>query len=296
MAGAQRGRRAWAVPLLLVLAIVIVAALAFNLANLEPFGESIPAGSNGGETREPAEILPGPIGFAVVWVLAAVFLAGTLVLLFRRRMTARRPGSPTSWWNLLVSVLGVVLLLAALIAFPRAIRQGADGETNPANATSEGAFVTPWPIAAGLPIEIFLVLSIFACLMWILYRFQRGARPVAVRSRADVEFPEARFAASSVVQETIRDLEIGDDVRTAVLACFQRFCRLLGGRGLTDQAALTPWELERLAVRDLGVSREASEILTALFEEARYSEHPLGDNDRRRAIESLGRIQTALGA
>lgn len=295
MAGVQRGRRAWAAPLLLVLAVVIVAALAFNLANLEPVGESIPVVPNTSEGRESAEILPGPIGLAVVWVLAAILLAGILILLFRRR-TAKRPGPPASWWNLLVSVLGVVLLLAVLIAFPRAVRQGAGGEANPANATSEGAFVTPWPIGADLPIEIFLVLTIFASLVWILYRFQRGARPLAVRSRQDAEFSEARFAASTVVQEAIRDLEIGADVRIAILACFQRFCRLLGARGVTDQTALTPWELERLAVRDLGVSREASEILTSLFEEARYSEHPLGDNDRRRAIESLGRIQAALGA
>src|SRR5438552_19073914 len=65
---------------------------------------------------------------------------------------------------------------------------------------------------------------------------------------------------------------------------------------MTDQDALPPHELERLAVDWLRVSRDASGILTSLFEEARYSDHPLGERDRARAIESLGQIQAALEA
>src|SRR5438093_6191539 len=86
------------------------------------------------------------------------------------------------------------------------------------------------------------------------------------------------------------------DVRSVILACFHRFCALLGARGITAQGALTPRELEGLAVERLHVSREASETLTTLFEEARYSEHPLGEADRHRAIESLAGIRVALGA
>src|SRR5207247_6456844 len=80
-------------------------------------------------------------------------------------------------------------------------------------------------------------------------------------------FPIDRQAAVVAVRATIRDLEEGGDVRTAILACFERFCALLGSRGITDQDALTPHELERLAVDRLRVSRDASGILTSLFEE-----------------------------
>jgi hypothetical protein len=78
--------------------------------------------------------------------------------------------------------------------------------------------------------------------------------------------------------------------------CYQRFCALLGSRGISEQEAMTPRELEGLAVERLHVSREASETLTSLFEEARYSVHPLGEGDRRRAIDSLAGIRAALEA
>lgn len=294
MVGVRRARR-WAVPFLLVLAVVIVAALAFNLANLESVGESIPAPAEP-RSRDGGEIVPSPLAGAVMWALIGVLVGGSALLLARRRKRARRPAAATSWWNILASVLGVVILLVVLLAFPRVSRAGIDLEANPANTTAGGASVSPWPIGAGLPIELFLVLSIFASLLWIVYRFRRSPRSVPSPTERPLEIGDARLAASAVVQETIRDLEIGEDVRDVILACFQRFCRLLGDRGIRDQTSLTPRELEGLAVRDLGVSRTWSETLTGLFEEARYSEHALGDAERHRAIESLERIQAALEA
>ncbi|TLZ45132.1 MAG: DUF4129 domain-containing protein, partial [Methanobacteriota archaeon] len=103
-------------------------------------------------------------------------------------------------------------------------------------------------------------------------------------------------AATVVVEETIQELEMGADGRATIIACFQRFCRLLGARGLSDQDASTAREIEGLAVRTFSLSREASASLTSLFEEARYSVHPLGEVDRDRAIEDLRRIQAALEA
>jgi hypothetical protein len=128
-----------------------------------------------------------------------------------------------------------------------------------------------------------------------MYLLRRGVRPSPEWDDA-FPVPNARAAAVVAVQTTIQELEGGVDVRAAILGCFQRFCTLLGARGITDQGALTPRELEALAIGRLTVSHEAAEILTSLFEEARYSEHPLGEADRVRAIESLGRIQAALEA
>ena len=49
-----RGKAEWAVPLLLFLAIVLVAALAFNVANLDTGGEAIPGGGASGGTEPSA--------------------------------------------------------------------------------------------------------------------------------------------------------------------------------------------------------------------------------------------------
>src|SRR5438046_2027622 len=102
------------------------------------------------------------------------------------------------------------------------------------------------------------------------------------------------LVARAPVREAIQAIAGGGEVRAVILACFQRFCTLLGSRGITKQDPLTPRELERLAVDRLRFSREDSATLTSLFEEARYSEHPLGDLDRARAIDSLGKIRVAL--
>jgi len=118
-----------------------------------------------------------------------------------------------------------------------------------------------------------------------------------LRPHADVVSSQSpRQAAVDAVAATIQELELGGDVRTAILACFDRFCRLLGERGFRDQAPLTSRELESLAVRGLRVPEESAEALTSLFEEARYSEHPLGPADRERAVESLRRIRSSLEA
>jgi uncharacterized membrane protein YhaH (DUF805 family) len=296
MAGTRRSRRAWAVPLLLVLAIVIVAALAFNLANLEPAGNSAPRVPRSDEGLSDAGVsLPDPIAIVVLQILAAITLVGMLFLFVRRRKDLKRSRTPFSRRNVLASVVTLALLIALLIVWPRAMPFPEEGQ-NPSNTTADGPLALRLALGSGWPVELFLIVSIMGSLLLILYRVRRNARSFAGGLGAGDVFPEVRDAASEVVQDAIHDLEIGGDVRTTILACFQRFCRLLGSRGITKQVALTPRELESLAVRRLAVSHEASEILTSLFEEARYSEHALGDGDRHRAIESLGRIQASLEA
>ena len=107
--------------------------------------------------------------------------------------------------------------------------------------------------------------------------------------------PPRRRAAAATVDAAISQLQLGGDVRAAILACYQRFCELLGMRGIDEQDALTPRELESVARDQLAVSAASAETLTSLFEEARYSTHPLGEPDRERAVESLERIREALG-
>jgi hypothetical protein len=295
----RRRKFAWAVPLLLVLAVFLVAALAFNLANLDTGGESIPqATAPGGSASRAGVFVPDPIATILLTVLSAFFLVGSVILLLRNRSSAKRPPKPFSWWAVLARALGMTLLILLLVGWPKAIqaaRERVGTQTN-ATAADSGAFTTVWPAAAGWPVELFLIAAVLAALAWVVYLLRRSGRRPDLEWEAESSVPTERQAAFGAVRSTIRDLEGGGDVRTAILACFERFCALLGSRGITDQEALTPHELEGLAVDRLRVSGEASGILTSLFEEARYSEHPLGDRDRARAIDSLGQIQAALEA
>lgn len=292
-----RGRPTWAIPLLLFLAVVLVAALAFNLANLDTGGEALPTAPDGGEvSRSPLLTIEGWIVDVLLIVVAGAFLVGVLYAMIFLRASLRRSKRRGSWQALL-PMLGVLLLLALLLAWPRVERLGgaANETTDPATSEGGGEIVNGWRAAAG-PSALFLMMVVLAAVLAIAYLLRRAADPFRSVRTGPTKAPDPMREATEALRAAIIELEIGGDVRTAILACFQRFCLLLGRRGITEQDSLTPRELEGLAVGRLRVSTDASSTLTGLFEEARYSEHSLGEPDRERAIESLSRIRAALEA
>ena len=292
-----RGRTEWAVPLLLFLAIVLVAALAFNVANLDTGGEAIPGGGVSGGTSPSALGVFDPfLGDVFLVIFASVVVAMLVVAVLRRRVQQKAPAKPFSWWQVISSAIGLILVFALLLAWPRMIQAFRIGQTPPTTGDAGGASATGWPVAAGAPLGLFLGLTVLATIVILVALLRRGAGVVEIDDEPSADDPAARHAAADAVQDAIEELEVGGDVRAVILACFRRFCALLGARGITAQGALTPRELEDLAVGRLHVSREASSTLTSLFEEARYSEHPLGEADRRRAIESFAGIRVALEA
>ncbi len=292
-----RGRTEWAVPLLLFLAIVLVAALAFNVANLDTGGEAIPGGGASGGTSPSALGVFDPLLGDVFLVVFASFVIAMLVYaILRRKVKQKAPTKPFSWWQVISSAIGLILVMALLLAWPRMVQAFRIGQTPPTTGNAGGASATGWPVAAGAPLGLFLGLTVLATIVILVALLRRGAGVVEIDNEPSDEDPATRHAAADAVQDAIEELEVGGDVRAVILACFRRFCALLGARGITAQGALTPRELEDLAVGRLHVSREASSTLISLFEEARYSEHPLGEADRHRAIESLAGIRVALEA
>jgi hypothetical protein len=285
------------VPLLLVLAVVLVAALAFNLANLDTGGEAIPQAPVA-RAPDPASgaSLPEPIVTQILAILFGFVFLGGAILILRNRVRGKTPARSFTWWQVLVRALGLALLIAVVVAWPRAVQTARDRIGTQANATANpGTFSTVWPASAGGAIELFLIAGVLVAVASLAILLSWGNRSRTAWDEASL-VPEAREAAADAVQTTIQEIEDGGDVRAAILACFQRFCALLGSRGFPEQAALSPRELEGLAVDRLHVSRDASDLITSLFEVARYSEHPLAEADRVRAVDSLGRIRTALEA
>src|SRR5437879_10085212 len=226
-----------AVRLLLALAVVIVAALAFNLANLDPGGESIPQTSTPAQPASRVGVFfPDPIATTILTILFAFFLVGSVILLVRSRRSTDHPVKAFTWWQVLARALGMALLVAVLVGWPRAIqaareRAGTEGNTTTADA---GTLTTVWPAATGWPVELFLIVAVLAAVVWLVYLLRRGGRP---EPEWDAAFPvpAARPAAVFRVQATIHDLEAGGDVRATILVCLERFCALLGARGFSDQ-------------------------------------------------------------
>lgn len=286
------GRTTWLVPLLLFAAVLLVAGLAFNLAHLDTGGESLPG--------VPANPTPAPNAQGVlafdpftIAILLIVFFALVLVaaLFALRRQSAVRGKREVTRWDYLGTLISLGLTLLVLLAWPRVTRASQSNNSTSANGT--GGFVnSAAPSLAGIPAGWFLAAAVFAALLVI---------GLVVRSHATLRVPHRattppRREAIAAVDEALLDLRLGSGVREVILACFQRFCALLGRRGIPEQDNLTPRELESLAVARLQVPAEAAASLTFLFEEARYSEHTLDDTDRQRAVESLETLRAALEA
>src|SRR5438094_433263 len=285
-----------AITLALASAIVLAAIGAFALISSSGSVLSGPGYSNQTALQGVRDATPS-IGAGLIGpLLFLLAVLGGAILFFRNRTRVRAPAKPFTWWQVLARALGVAFLVAVLIAWPRAIQAARERAGTQANTTADGGtFTTVWPAAAAGPIEIFLLVAVLLAVAWLAYLFRR-ARMQGDATDWEDGFPVsmARGVAAETVREAIQEIESGGEVRPVILACFQRFCALLGSRGSTQQDPLTPRELERLAVDRLRVSRDDSATLTSLFEEARYSEHPLGDIDRARAIDSLGKIRVAL--
>lgn len=292
-----RRQSRWTVPLLLFLAVLLAAGLAFNVANLDTGGEAIPAPPNTGGTSTSNQGLIDPGSISQIAGIALVVVVVLLAVFFlpqrRAKLVGRR--KPMSLWDVLGTAMGLVLFLAVLLAWPKiaqalsAGRQAAPGK----NETEAGAMIG-LPTVAGIPAGVFLAISFGAALVALIFFLHLGS--VMRRRPSPAPSLPRRTAAAEAVQTAIAQLELGGDVRAVILACFERFCELLGDRGFRDQSALTPRELEALAVRGLRVSEDSAEALTSLFEEARYSVHSLGEADRDRAVVSLQRIRVSLEA
>src|SRR5256885_9753562 len=182
-AGVLRLRRekfAWSVPLVLAVAVVIVAALALNLANLDTGGESIPQTSTPAQPASRVGVFfPDPIATTILTILFAFFLVGSVILLVRSRRSTDHPVKAFTWWQVLARALGMALLVAVLVGWPRAIqaareRAGTAGNTTTADA---GTLTTVWPAATGWPVELFLIVAVLAAVVWLVYLLRRGGRP-----------------------------------------------------------------------------------------------------------------------
>lgn len=298
MNGPPPGRSAWAVPLLLFAAVLLAAGLAFNLANLDTGGEAVPDVPDAGGTSPNSRSLIGllPLLQAAVALAGSLLLAGMVYLLLHRRVERRpalRRTRRSNVLGMLLSMLGLVLILAM---WRRAEPVDGAGSSQDGNATAVSGIVpADLPFVAGIPLGVFLVASILIGFLVIAYLLRPTSRGWVSTREASLPDPP-RAEASAAVGTAIEELDLGADVRGTILQCFRRFCELLGARGVTGQEVLTPREIEGLATHVLRVSRRDAEDLTSLFEEARYSVHPLGEGDRDRARRSLERIREGLEA
>jgi hypothetical protein len=102
--------------------------------------------------------------------------------------------------------------------------------------------------------------------------------------------PDAAARVGSDLRRSLWDLESERDPRRAVQRAYARMEESLGEIELSRVPDETPTEYTARVLRVLGASAAPASDLTGLFEIARFSDHPMDEDDRRRAIASVRRI------
>jgi hypothetical protein len=118
---------------------------------------------------------------------------------------------------------------------------------------------------------------------------RRNAR----RARGAV-VPDAAARVGSDLRRSLADLESEPDPRLAVERAYARMEESLGAIELSRAPDETPTEFTARVLRVLGASAAAASDLTGLLEIARFSDHPIGEDDRRRAIASVRRVEAEV--
>jgi hypothetical protein len=141
---------------------------------------------------------------------------------------------------------------------------------------------------------LLLIIVIIAVVIAALRRppwFRRARAPVPAG-------PIATDAESlrEAISEGAAALRAGafDDARQAIIACYVAMERSLADRGAARNEADTPDELLSRATEAGIIHGAAAARLTVLFYEARFSSHPLGDDQHHQARLALDEIAASL--
>jgi hypothetical protein len=83
--------------------------------------------------------------------------------------------------------------------------------------------------------------------------------------------------------------------RDAIVRCWTELEDAVEQTGLARDPALTSEEFTAAVLHEYAVKRADIETLGALYREARFSEHPMGEDHRARAIAALRLLRDELG-
>jgi hypothetical protein len=159
----------------------------------------------------------------------------------------------------------------------------------------------PWAIAgAAVAFVVFAVLRLLRDLRFGCGRRRRGkarrtppaaeAEPTGEGARDDAEI--ARRAVEAAAEE----LHDPADPREAVIAAYARMQGVLAERALGLRAHEAPREYLARVLGEQGMPVRSLTELTDMFEEARFSLHPIPRSAPRRALRELEDVRVALDA
>jgi hypothetical protein len=281
-------------PLLLAVAAVFVLVAVVAVASTG----STPAGT--GDTRRPHEMLLDTffsLGIVALIPAAAIFIYG----LMQRQAIAQEMASGryrrTSTIGLLIFVgvaTGIVYLLRSndkllpFTPFGGTLGFGPDGDAvsrDPSQADAD-AYRAEF---AWIPVLVVLGLIAAAVVAFVI----ASRRQDRALGEDDAVVAEQ---LADVLEDTLDDLRAEPDPRRAVIAAYARLERSFAAAGVPRRQEETAVEYVPRALEGLDVDPAAVRKLTDLFTRAKFSQHPVDEEMKLRAISALVRIRDDLRA
>jgi hypothetical protein len=280
------------VVLLLVLAVALAAGAAASLLA----GVATSSGSSSGPATEL--LLPSWVPIVALYVFAGLVIG---YLIYQRLSGQTMPVPARYTLTILLTVfLAVVFVIAAHGAFfsggagpHSASPSSGNGTIPPANTTTgnatslggPGGYLWTPTVPAWVPFALIAIVAIVGGVFltpqirgYLADRRDRRNR----RGRAATPAAELR----SALQRANAELEHGTDARAVILALYgtviDRVSTIVGSVEVE-----TPEEIRSHHLVRLGIRPATAEELTRLFEEARYSTHPL-------SLPTVDRVRNAV--
>jgi len=242
-----------------------------------------------------------------VWGLLflAPLLAGLGALILRRMLLQTAKHSRAT-------ILGLVVVLALALLFVFVLSKAPSGSGMFTIVGSSGNYTAPAPGSnnssgppgsvpvptVSVPVPGWALMALVAGLAVVVGTLAipgtlgrildpRRSRPAAAEPAVDPQQVQQAIAEAS------RAIERGDDPRQTIIHLYLRLLEEFSPR-LGNVDHLTAEEIRGIPLARLHVRPDAAEALTRLFEEARYSTHPVGPADASRCLAALRAVEADL--
>lgn len=237
----------------------------------------------------------GTSGHVLYWALvvteAILFVAGLILYALRLIWLRKGGGLPerkrrSIWWLLLLPFM--MYGLSRTIAILRA--HGIRLNPRPHTAVVAGGGGAGHTGGSSWPVLVLLIVVALVAAAVTVYRRRRAA--AFTFAEPEPVPPEPLAEALAAGAQALRE---DPDPRTAIIACYAAMERSLADAGSPADAADTPAEVLARATAGGLVRPSCAGTLTGLFRRARYSRHPMTEDDRAAAMEALAQVRADLG-
>ncbi|MEF8835470.1 MAG: DUF4129 domain-containing protein [Candidatus Thermoplasmatota archaeon] len=187
-------------------------------------------------------------------------------------------------------IIGLIYLLIELFPYierfgswlEESLRINIDLPSMPEVLSENGS--QPISPSSGYSIAILVLLASVLAVLFFFFRYKRIS---GGQSKTEEDI-------SSTADRAITELHDGEDVRDVIIRNYQKMLIILEQEGIKQKISFTPRELEKMALSNLPLTEKTIDEMTALFEEAKYSDHPLSEKERNRAIKNFKQIKEEI--